>query len=103
MNRSSIILEKNKISTRASVIPDSMPHRRRRTRKTKKRKTSKRRAGPTGGHRLVKGRISLRVAGFKGVQRLGASQLCRFVPLNKLKAAAKKILRGTGKKRGKKL
>lgn len=42
--------------------------------------------------RLVKGKVALRIRGYPGVQRLGASQLVRFVPLNKLKAAAKRAL-----------
>jgi len=42
--------------------------------------------------RLVKGRLSLKVAGYPGVHRFGASQLIQFVPLNKIKVAAKKIL-----------
>ena len=42
--------------------------------------------------RVINGRVSLRVGGFPGVQRVGASQLVRFVPLNKLRAAAKRVL-----------
>jgi hypothetical protein len=44
--------------------------------------------------------VSLRVSGFPQVQHVGASQLVRFVPLNKLKAAAKKVLgRGPHRRR----
>ena len=42
--------------------------------------------------RVVKGHLSLKVAGYPGVHRFGASQLIQFVPLNKIKVAAKKIL-----------
>jgi hypothetical protein len=42
--------------------------------------------------RLVKGRLSLKIAGYLGLQRFGASQLIQFVPLNKIKVAAKKFL-----------
>jgi len=42
--------------------------------------------------RLVKGHLSLKVAGYPGVHRFGASQLIQFVPLNKIKVAAKKLL-----------
>jgi hypothetical protein len=42
--------------------------------------------------RIVKGKISIRVAGFPGFQRIGASQLVRFVPLAKLRVAAKRAL-----------
>jgi len=49
--------------------------------------------------RLVKGKVALRIRGYPGVQRLGASQLVRFVPLNKLKVAAKRAL-GTSRVKG---
>lgn len=42
--------------------------------------------------RLVKGKVALRIKGYPGLTKLGASQLVRFVPLNKLKAAAKRAL-----------
>lgn len=77
--------EEDLLSDSSSVV--SMPPRRKRgSRKAK------------GGHRLKAGRINLRIPGF-GLQKLGASQLVRFVPLSKLKAAAKKVLRASGVKR----
>jgi hypothetical protein len=42
--------------------------------------------------RLVKGRLLLKIAGYPGLHRFGASQLIQFVPLNKIKVAAKRIL-----------
>ncbi len=39
--------------------------------------------------RVVKGRLSLKVAGYPGLHRFGASQLIQFVPLNTIKVAAK--------------
>ena len=53
------------------------------------------------GVRLNKGRIALRVAGYQGLQSLTASELVRFIPLSKLKAAAKKVLKKTGGKKRK--
>ena len=50
--------------------------------------------------RVVKGKVALRVGGFPGVQHVGASQLVRFVPLNKLRTAAKRVL-GSPPRRGK--
>jgi hypothetical protein len=42
--------------------------------------------------RIVKGRVVLnKVSGHPGTQRFGASQLICFVPLNKIKLAAKQI------------
>jgi hypothetical protein len=43
--------------------------------------------------RIVKGRVVLnKVSGHPGTHRFGAGQLIRFVPLNKVKLAAKRIL-----------
>jgi hypothetical protein len=49
----------------------------------------------TKGLRFSKGRLALRLSGF-GLQKLGASELVKFIPLSKLKQAAKKVLRGKG-------
>lgn len=49
--------------------------------------------------RLVKGKVSLRIQGYPGTQKIGASQLVRFIPLNKLKIAAKRVLGSTGVKK----
>jgi hypothetical protein len=46
--------------------------------------------------RLVKGRLAIRVAGFPGFQRLAPSQLVRYIPLGKLKQAAKRVLGASG-------
>ena len=48
--------------------------------------------------RVVKGHLTLKVAGYPGLHRFGASQLIQFVPLNKIKVAAKKILVQSKKK-----
>jgi len=50
------------------------------------------------GVKLNKGKIKLKVAGFQGLQSLSASELIRFIPLSKLKAAAKRVLKKTGGK-----
>jgi len=88
---------------------DSMPARRRRRKGNKVQGGRGRRRGK--GVRVNKGRLGLRVAGYQGVQHLTASELVRHIPLSKLKAAAKKVLkksgsgrvgRRKGKKRGRK-
>jgi hypothetical protein len=63
------------------------------------RRRRRRTAGGRSKVRIVKGRISLRVAGFPGYQKIGASQLVRFVPLAKLRVAAKRALGGLGYRR----
>ena len=103
---------------RATLLPiesELMPQRRRRrgvaatssqriTRSASGRKRlAKRRKGrrvkSTKGIRLIKGRLALRVAGYSGLQRIAPSQLVRFVPLSKLKTAAKRVLLGSHKGR----
>lgn len=89
--------------------------RRRGPRRQRSKSEQGRRRQTRGGRRvtkvkIVKGKVSLRVGGFPGVQRVGASQLVQFVPLDKLRAAAKRVLGAskqhrrvksqTGRKRG---
>ena len=70
-------------------------------RKGGKRKNSgKKQLKGTKGLKFSKGRLALRLAGF-GLQKLGASELVKFIPLSKLKQAAKKVLRGKGTKKTK--
>ncbi len=50
--------------------------------------------------RIVKGRVVLnKVSGHPGTHRFGAGQLIRFVPLNKIKLAAKRILGSPSRRR----
>lgn len=51
--------------------------------------------------RLVKGKVSLRIQGYPGTQKIGATQLVRFIPLNKLKIAAKRVLGSSGVRKNK--
>lgn len=46
--------------------------------------------------KVVKGKVNLKVGGFSGVQHLLASHLVQYIPLNKLKAAARKVLVASG-------
>jgi hypothetical protein len=61
----------------------------------KRKSTSHRRVKGAKGVRVTKGRVAIRLAGH-GVTKLAASQLVRYVPLSKLKSAAKKVLRSLG-------
>lgn len=72
----------------------------RRRRSTSKRRTTKRgtRVG-RGKPRVVKGRVQVRVAGYSGVQKLAPSTLIPFLPVTKIKAAAKRALAATGKRK----
>ena len=99
-----LLLNFSKNQERASLIENdfdlSMSPRKTRKGRKKSRKGTKRYKGlkPAKGVRVSKGKVSLRIAGFSGLQKLGASELIRFVPLNRLKSAAKKILKSSGKK-----
>lgn len=69
----------------------SMPARRRSTGRKRRTGSSK-----STKPRLVKGRVNVRVAGYLGVQKLAPSKLIRYIPANKLKVAAKKVLASSG-------
>ena len=85
------LLVKYSNPSRATLLPStfapssSMP--RARQQRRRKAKTVKR-----AKVRVVKGHLTLKVAGYPGLHRFGASQLIQFVPLNKIKVAAKKFL-----------
>ena len=69
---------------------------------TRKSRKQTKKVKYTKGAKITKGRINLRVAGYSGLQNLGASDLIRFIPLNKLRVAAKKVLKQSKKKTNKK-
>ena len=75
-----------------------------RSKKTSKRKSRKgtKKVKYTKGLKITKGRINLRVAGYTGLQKVAASDLIRFISLGKLRVAAKKVLKRSGKKTNKK-
>ena len=63
----------------------------------KRKKGGKKTFKGTKGLKFSKGRLALHLSGF-GLQKLGASELVKFIPLSKLKEAAKKVLKGKGAK-----
>lgn len=77
-------------------------HKRSRSRRSTTRKGRRRKGSRVSKVRIIKGKVALRIGGFPGVQKVGASQLVRFVPLNKLRTAAKRVLGAPPKKRGRK-
>jgi hypothetical protein len=89
------------------LSPESMPKTRSASRPRRQRAATTKRGG--NKVRIVRGRAVLKVGGYPGTHRIGTSQLIRFVPLNKVKLAAKRILassaavtrrRKKGKKKG---
>lgn len=83
---------------RAQLISSSPMPKKTRSSKSKTRAKSTANRKP----RVVKGRINLKVAGYSGVQKLSPSSLVPYLPINKLRLAAKKALAASGKKRTKK-
>jgi hypothetical protein len=95
------LLKYSENEERASFIEDTVNNTSMSCRKGGKRKNSgKKQLKGTKGLKFSKGRLALRLAGF-GLQKLGASELVKFIPLSKLKQAAKKVLRGKGTKKTK--
>jgi hypothetical protein len=83
-------------SEKATIVDSSMPSSSRRKRRQSSRGKKKRSASRP---RVIKGRLNLRVAGFPGVQKFTATSLIPFLPLNKLRTAAGKVLKASGKKK----
>jgi hypothetical protein len=80
-------------SERAQLISTSMPSSGKRRRRSGKTSASSKKP------RVVKGRVTLRVAGYSGVQKLPPSALIPYLPANKLRQAAKRALGASGKKK----
>jgi hypothetical protein len=74
-------------SERASIV--SMPAR---TRSSKRKRKTTRKVSK-GRLRVVKGRVNLRLSGYSGVQKIPPGSLIPYLPLNKVRAAAKKVLK----------
>lgn len=62
----------------------------------KKRRSKQRKKGSSV--KIVKGQISLRVPGYQGFQRLAVSLLLRFIPIKRLRQAAKSALKTSGQR-----
>lgn len=76
------------ISERAQIT-GSMP-----AKKTKPKRSRKKASGSSSSSkpRVVKGRVNIKVVGYPGVQKVAPSQLIPYLPISKLKQAAKKAL-----------
>lgn len=120
MNYSSTSSNSNKSNCQQPIVPYSSSENRANlmsfsgTPPTRRRKPSKSRSSKRGQSnqprrtkkrvtkvRLVKGKVALRIRGYPGVTKIGASQLVQFVPLEKLKTAAKRALGAPKVKRSK--
>lgn len=90
--------------TRASIVDvERMASRnkqrgnRRRRKQVGRRRMSRKKPTRTNGVRIIAGRVLLRVAGYKTRQNLPSSQLVRYIPITKLRIAAKKVLKSSPK------
>jgi hypothetical protein len=102
-DRASLVSSKTKRRNMPAKRRRSVGRKRRvksRGRSTGRRRTRRSTKASRTKVRIIKGRVSIRVAGFPGYQRIGASQLVRHVPLSKLRVAAKRVLGGRGRGSG---
>lgn len=65
----------------------------------RKRKRSGKKAPSSKRPRVVKGRVNIKVPGYKGLQKVAPSSLIPYLPASKLRQAAKKALGASGKKK----
>lgn len=85
-------------SERAQLISSSMPSSGKRRKRSGKKSTS---SSASRKPRVIKGRVTLRVAGYSGLQKIPASALIPYLPATKLRQAAKRALGVSGKKKKK--
>jgi hypothetical protein len=83
-------------SERAQLISTPMPSSGKRRRRAGKKSTT---SSSSKKPRVIKGRVTLRVAGYSGVQKIAPSALIPYLPATKLRQAAKRALGATGKKK----
>lgn len=96
------LLQKNKSplvrferGERATVVSetDAVPKKKRKRHQTHTKNTMVVRKKKTSRKpRVIKGRLQVRVVGYSGVQKLTPASLIPYLPTNKIKAAAKKVL-----------
>lgn len=84
-------------SERAQIISSSMPPAGKRRNRSGKKKSAT--STSTRKPRVVKGRLALRVAGYSGLQKIPPSFLIPYLPVSKLRQAAKRALSASGKKK----
>lgn len=73
--------------TERAQIAASMPGKKTKTKKPRKKVTSS-----SSKARVVKGRLNIKVVGYPGIQKVPPSQLIPYLPVTKLRQAAKKAL-----------
>lgn len=79
----------------AKIVSGSMPGKRKRTGTRQAKKTK---GSGSNKPRVIKGRVNVKVSGYKGIQKVPPSQLIPFLPASKVRQAAKKALSATGQK-----
>lgn len=64
----------------------------------KRKRSGKRNSSSSKRPRIIKGRVNIRVPGYKGLQKVSPSSLIPYLPAGKLRQAAKRALGGSRKK-----
>jgi hypothetical protein len=93
-NRAAILDIEEKLPLMRSAGASAKKNKRKRTASANTQRKGRR----SPAVKVVKGQLLLRVPGYSGYQRLGASQLVPFIPLKKLRQAAQRALRASGVK-----
>lgn len=82
-------------SEKAQLIPNSsMPSGGKRKKRSGKKSSSKTAVGKKP--RVIKGRVNLKVPGYLGLQKVAPSSLIPYLPVGKLRQAARKALKASG-------
>jgi hypothetical protein len=76
----------------AKIVAELMPGVKRKNKQTKKAKKNSSVRKP----KVINGRVNLKVAGYSGVQKVPPSQLIPYLPVNKVRQAAKRALTAAG-------
>ena len=79
--------------THATLLTEDLISDQEITKHTPKKKPRKTKTSGTRGIKIIRGKVALHVPGYIGVQKFAAIQLVKFVPIGKLKTAAKRILK----------
>ena len=96
------LLQYSENEERATLIDDGDGYLPMAPRKKKSGKKKGSKKGKKKGIRVTKGKISIKVPGYSGGQKFSASEILPFIAVSKVKAAAKRILSKSGKKKSRK-
>ena len=92
MSSKKVLVKFEKVG-QAKLVHSSMPSKKKKSTQPKKSKGTS-----SAKPRVIKGRLNIRIAGYTGIQKVAPSQLIPFLPIAKVKQAAKRALSASGQK-----